>query len=314
MIKTILFLSCLVAPCLAAIATAEAGDTVCVVTTTTDLGSIVSEIGRERVEVTALCDGTHDPHYFEIRPSMVIKVRKARLFIMLGIGLDQWAWSLIDASRNSSIRYGTDGYLDASVCIEKLEVPRGKIDGSMGDIHPYGNPHYWLSPKNGLAIAELIARQLRVVAPGNKEYFDQNLADFKKRLTDKIEGWQRRLEKVKSKPIVTYHKSWVYFCNCFGLQVACELEPKPGIPPSPSYLTKVCETVREKKLEVLLVEPFYSRKAADFVAEKTGIKVLVCANSVGGDEGAKTYIDVIGNAVGAICSVFEKGTEAPKQD
>ncbi|MDQ7779684.1 MAG: metal ABC transporter substrate-binding protein [Planctomycetota bacterium] len=286
--------------------TGFAMDKTAVVTTTSDLANIVSEIGNDRVEVIGLCDGSHDPHDFEIRPSMVIKVRKARLFILLGMGLDQWALSLIDASRNSGIRFGTDGYLDASVCVTKLEIPQGKIDGSMGDVHPYGNPHYWLDPKNGLAIAELIAKRLAVIAPDDKEYFKANLAEFKKKLTAKIEEWERRLAAFKGTRIVTYHRSWIYFCDCFGLDVACELEPKPGIPPSPSHLAKVCETVQGGKLGVLLMEPFYSRKAADFVAEKTGVKVLVCANSVGGDEGAKTYVDVIENVVNAVCSALEQ--------
>ena len=264
-----------------------------IVTTTSDLASLAKEVGKDRVEVDSLSQGTRDPHFIEVRPSMVMKLKDADLVILVGMELDIWVQSLIDASRNSQIRYGESGYLDASVGIEKLEVPFGKIDASMGDVHPYGNPHYWLDPENAKIIASNIARRLSILAPAEKECFQTNLNEFNKKIEEKISFWRKKLFPLKGKEIITYHRSWPYFARRFGITIACEIEPKPGIPPSPAHLADVINKVKDEGIQVILMEVFYDEKPAKFISAETGAKVVMVPNSVGGVKEASDYFSLM---------------------
>lgn len=260
-----------------------------IVTTTTDLSSIATEIGGEKVSVTSLARGTQDHHYVEPRPSMVATLRNADLVVMIGMDHDIWVQALINSARNQNIRFGRPGYLDVSAGIEKLEVPFGKIDASMGHLHIYGNPHYWLDPLNAKIIAFNIASRLEAIAPEHGEYFRSNLEDFNRRIDQKMREWQSVMEPFRGEEIVVYHKSWPYFAERFGLVVAGELEPKPGIPPSPGHLRQVMELVRNRGIKVVVIEVFHNERAARSVAEQTGAEMVVLPSSVGGVPGTDDY-------------------------
>lgn len=264
-----------------------------VVATVTDLADITRRVGGQKVEVTSLSRGTEDLHYVEVRPSMVVSLRRADLLVVLGMDADPWVYGPLDSARNSRIRFGRSGYLDASVGIEKLDVPTGRIDGSMGHVHAYGNPHYMLDPESGRIVARSIAERLSQLSPEDEGYFRENLERFEAELDENISRWKELLSPHKGAPIVTYHETWPYFAKRFGLEVAVTLEPKPGIPPSPRHLREVVREVQRRDIGVILMEPFYSARAAEFVAEQTGAKVVVAPDQVRGDKEAGDYIALI---------------------
>jgi len=229
---------------------------------------------------------------------MVVKLRKADLLILVGMDLDIWIESLIDAAHNPDIRIGRRGYLDVSQQIEKLEIPQGKVDASMGHVHPYGNPHYWLNPDNGKIIAREISDKMSELMPADREYFESNLVAFNQKIDEKVVDWRKILSSANNKKIITYHRSWNYFADKFGIEIVCELEPKPGIPPSPGHLKEVIDRVKHQQVKAIMTEVFYDQKPARFVAEQTGIEVVVVPNSVRGTKEAKDYIalmDIIVN-------------------
>ena len=262
-----------------------------VVTTTPNLASICQDIGGEKVVVTSLTKGNQDPHFIEPRPSMIPVLRDTDLFIVIGMELDVWAFSLINAAKNRRIVPGGIGYLNASSRIEKLEVPPAgvRIDASRGHVHPAGNPHYWLDPQNGVIIAETIADKLAELAPEEKEYFQSNLTNFKKKIQHLITKMQNQLAPFRKIKILTYHKSWSYFCKRFGIKIVGELEPLPGVAPSPKHLSETIELVKRENVPLIIQEVFYPRRAADFVAGKTNVRVVVVPNSVGGVAATKDY-------------------------
>lgn len=263
-----------------------------VVTTTTDLADLVRAVGGDRVEVKSLSLGIQDPHLVEPRPSMVMQVKRADVLVRIGMDQDMWAQSLIDAARNSKVRYGGEGYLDASRRIEKLQVPTGRVDMRMGDIHIYGNPHYWLDPTNAHLILEDIANQLGSLLPSEAEYFGQNCREYTERIDSAIVEWQRVMQPFAGTKIVTYHNSWIYFATRFNLQIAGYIEPKPGIPPTPSHVASLVETIKAEQVRVILIEPYYNLRVAETVAERSGARVLILPSSVGGADGTDTYLDL----------------------
>lgn len=270
-----------------------------ILTTTTDLKSIAEFIGGDKVEIDSICKGYQDPHFVEAKPSFMLKAKRADLFIRVGLELEiGYEQLIIDGSRNSKIRVGQPGHLDASEGVYLLEVPTtAKIDRSMGDVHPMGNPHYWLDPLNAKVIASNIAERLSRLSPADEAYFKKNLLDFNRRIDEKLLEWKSKLAPFKGKEIAIYHRSWPYFANRFDLEVACELEPKPGIPPSPGHLKEVIEIIKQRDIKVILMEVFYDEKPAHFVAEQTGANVVVVPNSVGGTKEAKDYFSLIDTIV-----------------
>jgi len=266
-----------------------------ILTTTSDLKSIAEFIGGDKVKVDSLARGCQDPHFVEAKPSFMIKAKNADLFIRVGLELEiGYEELIIDGSRNPKIRIGQPGHLDASEGVLLLEVPSAvKIDRSMGDVHPMGNPHYWLDPLNAKIIASNIANRLGEISPQNKDYFRENLAEFNRKIDKKMIEWQEKLNPFKGQEIAIYHRSWPYFVNRFGLGIACELEPKPGIPPSPGHLKEVINIIKQKNIKVILMEVFYDEKPARFVSEQTGVKVVIVPNSVGGTKEAQDYFSLM---------------------
>jgi len=281
-------------------------DVINVLTTTEDLKSITEAIGGAKVKVDSLARGYQDPHFVAAKPSFMMKAKNADLFMVIGLELEiGYEELIINGSRNQKIRIGQSGYLDVSEGVNLLEVPTTtKIDRSMGDVHPMGNPHYWLDPENVKMVAYNIAKRLSELSPGNAPYFQENLASFNKKMDEKMAEWNKKMEPFKGRKIAIYHRSWPYFVNRFGLVVACELEPKPGIPPSPTHLKEVIDIMKRDKVGVILMEVFYDEKPAQFVASQTGAKVIVVPNSVGGTKEANDYIGLMDTIVNKLADAF----------
>jgi zinc/manganese transport system substrate-binding protein len=264
-----------------------------IVTTTEDLASLTREVGGDRVEVNAIGKGYQDPHFIEPKPSFLLLLKNADLLEVVGLELEiGWLPPLLDQSRNNNIRPGGPGYLDVSQGVEILDRPTGAVNRSMGDVHPSGNPHYWLDPANGVRIAIQIRNRLAQLRPADAAYFDQRLNAFKLRINEANKRWLAALAPYKGAKIVTYHSSWPNFTRHFGLDVVGFVEPKPGIPPSPSHTLELINLMKEQKVRVILMEPYFDQKTPEFIAQKTGAKVVVMYPSVGGAPGVDDYLKV----------------------
>ncbi len=318
-----LLITALLAGCFAGEASA---DKLKIVATTSDLTSIAKAVAGDKAEVHSVCTGNEDPHFLTAKPSFILQARNADLWIRIGLELEiGWEPPILDGSRNTRIRVGEKGHLDASESGLILDMPQTAITRAMGDVHPMGNPHYWLDPLNGRRMAGAIAERLASIAPTDAAIFRRNAEAFQKTLDErmfgaewvkavgadllwaktqdgtlaaflqdetnrtKAGGWVVAMAPLRGQKIVTYHKSWIYFTNRFGLTVTDELEPKPGVPPTAVHLAEVVETVKADGVKIILQEPFYSTKAAEQIADKTGARVVVVANSVGGQPEATDY-------------------------
>jgi len=255
-----------------------------VVASLTDLADIAKQVGGSNISVISIARGSQDPHYVEVLPSSMIKVKQADIYLMVGMELDQWAEQIIDGSRNRHLHI-----VDCSEDIQRLEVPTRKVDASMGDIHPNGNPHYWLDPENGKAIAATITRSLKEVDPRHAVEYDQNLQTFLSSLDTLEAQWATEFADLRGQSVVYYHDTWPYFNQRFGLNAAAYIEPKPGIMPTPTHLDHLIRVIRDQQVKVIAMEPYFSRKAPDFLAEKTGIKIVRMAQSVDAEKGTETY-------------------------
>jgi zinc/manganese transport system substrate-binding protein len=287
-----------------------AKDKLNIVTTTTVLESIAKDIGGEHVSVTSIGSGSEDPHFIQAKPSYMMKAKKADLWIRVGLELEiGYEGLILQGSRNPQIHIGSPGHLDVSEGIIPLEVPTQsmKIDRSMGDVHPLGNPHYWLDPYNGKIIAKNICQHLKQLDPGHAEDYDRNLAAFNSKLNNAMAGWTAKLKPFEHAKIVTYHRSWTYFANRFNLDIVAELEPKPGIPPGPKHILEVINTMKAEKAKVILMEPFYNRDDAEAVANKTGAKVVVVPNAP--NEQVEDYITMLDNVVNKLAEALSEGTK-----
>lgn len=268
-----------------------AADKLKVVTSTEDLASLTREVGGDRVVVNSIGRGYQDPHFIEPKPSFLLLLKNAGLLEVVGLELEiGWLPPLLDQSRNNNIRPGATGYLDVSQGVQILDRPAGAINRSMGDVHPLGNPHYWLDPANAVRIAIQIRNRLAQLRPADASYFDQRLNNFKVRINDANKRWLAAMAPFKGAKIVTYHNSWPNFTKHFGLNVVGFIEPKPGIPPSPSHTFDLINTMKEQKVKVILMEPYFDRKTPDFIAQRAGAQVVVMYPSVGGTAGADDYL------------------------
>jgi zinc/manganese transport system substrate-binding protein len=261
-----------------------------VVTTTEDLAAIAREVGGDKIKVESLSRGYQDPHFVEAKPSFVLKLNKADLLIAVGRELEiGWLPPLVTQSRNAKIQPGGEGYLDASLNAQILEIPTGQITRAMGDVHPLGNPHYWLDPENGRRIAKEIEAKLSALDRGDASYFAQREEDFEKRLSAAVKGWLATMAPYKGLKVVTYHRSWPNFAERFGLEVIGYVEPRPGIPPSPSHTIDVIQEMKRQNVKIILVEPYFDLKTPNSIARETGAKVLEMPPSVGGEKEVTDY-------------------------
>lgn len=258
-----------------------------VVASTTDLASIATYIGGDDVQVTSIARGGADPHFVEVLPSYMMRVQKAEVYLKLGMDIDRWSAPIIDGSRNGKLVV-----VDCSRDIQPLEIPTGGIDASMGDVHPRGNPHYWLDPDNGAVIARTIADALVQVDASHAATYRANVEKFTAELTAHKARWKESASTLAGMKIVTYHNSWPYFSRAFGLDVEAFVEPLPGIEPTPSHTAKVIDLMKAQGIRVIGVEPYFSKRTPDTIARAASAVVVELPPSVGGAPGADDYFSL----------------------
>lgn len=319
-----------------------AGPPLKVCATVPELGGLVRAVGGAQVVVTVFAKETEDPHYLDARPSFIKALSDADLFIQVGIDLESaWAPLLLRSSRNRRIQPGGPGFVDASSAIEPLDIPTGTLDRSLGDVHPQGNPHYLVDPLNGLKVAALLRDSLTQLRPGSGAVFANNYQQFRQRLGEalvgaelsakydfeklallhqhgrltgfleqqgdlgRLGGWFGQLAPHYGAKLLTYHNSWPYFADRFGLMVAEHLEPKPGIPPGPRHLLRVIKIIRSERIKALLAEPWLSQQATRSVAGKTGINIVRAASSQSPGSGRYDYLAAINDVVNKLAAAYE---------
>ncbi|MFQ5534746.1 MAG: metal ABC transporter substrate-binding protein [Sphingomonadales bacterium] len=286
---------------LVCVAPASANAALKVVATTQDLAAIARAVGGEDVKVTSLTPGTRDPHFADAKPSMIRRVHDADLLLLIGADMEiGWLPPLIQSARNTKIQPGGPGYLDLSMAVVLTGRPSGTITRAMGDVHAKGNPHYWLSPRNGLRMATAIAARLSQLDPGHAGAYQARLDAFSRQLMKKIAAWKMRLKPLRGRPVIAYHTSFVYLAHAFGFKVVDEVEPKPGIPPSAAYLNLLIKRIRAENIDLLIMEPYYERRSATYLKDQTGIQVVVVPQSVGSMPRIDDYFDLFD----AIVAVF----------
>jgi ABC-type Zn uptake system ZnuABC Zn-binding protein ZnuA len=284
---------------------AEAAGKIRVVATTTDLKALTEAVGGKLVDVDALARGNQNPHDLEVRPSLMVKVRQADLLIMNGLELDQWAEVIVQGANNPNVIPGAPGRVDASAGVPLLEVPQTRVDRSMGDVHPVGNPHYTADPGTAPAVTANILAGLARVAPEQRATFERNREEFLARLDRALSGWSADLAPFKGAKIVVDHNMWPYFLTRFGLVQGGSIEERPGIPPTPAHLTRLIATMKEDKIRVIFTVPWGDQKLADRVAQETGAKTIVAAAAVGAVKGTSSYLDTIDYNVKALAQALK---------
>jgi ABC-type Zn uptake system ZnuABC Zn-binding protein ZnuA len=277
-----------------------------VVTTLPDLASITEYVGGDKVDVFSIAKGYQNPHFVDPKPSYIVKLSRADMFVTVGLDLEKgWAPQLVESSRNGDIQRGSIGYVDASKGINLLQVPQ-TINPEEGDIHVYGNPHYWLDPIRGKKIAENIHDQLVEISPENSDLFAKNLEAFKAKIDEKMVEWKEKMKSYIGTKIIAYHNEWVYFEERFGLEIVDFLEPKPGIPPTPSQLVSVINKVKSQDIPVLINSPYFSSKSPDVVARNTGIELAPLSTMTGGYDEIENYIDLFDYNINTLVDALEK--------
>lgn len=283
-----------------------------VLTTTEDLASIAREVGGDRITVEALARGYQDPHFVEAKPSFILKLHAADLLIVVGRELEAaWLPPLITQSRNPKIQPGAPGYLDASLNARILEIPTGQITRAMGDVHPLGNPHYWLSPDNGRRIAQSIQKKLSELRPNDSAYFAQRYADFDRRLAEAEKRWHAAMDPYRGLKVVTYHRSWSNFVDAFGIVVIGYIEPRPGIPPSPAHTLALIEEMKRQNIKIIIMEPYFDSKTPNAIARATGAEVVVLLPSVGGEKDVTDYFKLFDHNIDALVGAIKRTGARP---
>jgi zinc/manganese transport system substrate-binding protein len=268
-----------------------------VVATTPDLASVAREIGGDKVSVVALAKPTEDPHYVDAKPSHIVTLNRADALIEGGAELELgWLPPLLENSRNSKISAGAPGRIVASDGVKMLEIPTS-FDRSKGDVHSLGNPHFMIDPVTVRIVARNIADHFAQIDSKNAATYNGNLSRFNTKLDAKYAEWQKELAPYRGARIVTYHKDFIYFADRFGLNIVDELEPKPGIAPSPAHLAQVIGKMKAGNAKVILVQPFQNRKTAETVARQTGATVLDTPEQPGAAPNTTTYFDMMDNLV-----------------
>jgi zinc/manganese transport system substrate-binding protein len=257
-----------------------------VVASTNDLAYFAHEIGGDFVEVSSIASPTADVHFVEVRPSYMMKVKKADLALKVGMELDLWMDQIIDGSRNNHLRI-----VDCSQYIERLEVPTFHADARYGDLHRFGNPHYWLGPQNVAPITQAIVEGLSEADPEHATQFADNRQTYLAELEKELPALRERASQLAGKEVIFYHNSWPYFCKFTGMVAAGYIEPYPGVAPSPSHVAEVMDLVKLRKIKVIAVEPYFDRRVPDKIGSDTGARVITLYPSIGGRNKDETYLE-----------------------
>ena len=288
-------------------ASARAQSKLNVMTTTEDLASIAREVGGDHITVESMAKGYQDPHFVEAKPSFILKLQKADLLVLVGRELEiGWLPPLIQQSRNAKIQAGADGYLDASLQAQILEIPSGEITRAMGDVHPLGNPHYWMDPENGKRVGKAIADKLTQFRPNDRAYFTMRLTDFTSRLDEAEKRWLGMMAPYKGTKMVTYHRSFPNFAERFGLNIVGYVEPRPGIPPTPQHTLDLMNEMKRQNVKLVLVEPYFDLKTPQAIGRETGAQVLVMPPSVGGVKEVPDYFKLFDYDINLLIDAMKK--------
>src|SRR6202162_1127331 len=299
--RTSLLLALLIAAAAPALAKVQ------VVSSLQDFFSIAQSVGGDRVETFALSKGYQDPHFVDAKPSFILKLSRADLLIVAGLELEiGYLPPLIDQSRNDKIHPGSAGYLDASIGCEILQRPTTQITRAMGDVHPYGNPHYWTDPDNGRVIARAIAAKLTEIDPAGQPEYAKNLAAFEAKLADKEQEWGSKMAPYAGTKVVTFHDSWPNFAKHFKLVIAGHVEPKPGIPPTPSHTLEIINLIKAQNIPLIIVEPYFDSKTPKSIAAQTCATVLTLYPSVGGVPEIKDYFSLFAYDITALVGAIKE--------
>jgi zinc/manganese transport system substrate-binding protein len=277
-----------------------------VATATTDLAALAQEVGGDKISVESIARGYQDPHFVEAKPSFLLKLRQADLLIVVGLQLEiGWLPPLINQSGNARIQVGAPGYLDPSQFAEILDIPTGTVTRAMGDVHPLGNPHYWLDPDNGRRIARGIAGKLGDLDPSNAAYYQERFQDFDKRLSAAEQKWDAEMQPFHGRKVVTYHNSFPNFAKHFHVNVIGYVEPRPGIPPTPSHTIELIGLMKRENCKVILVEPYFDLKTPQAIARDTGGMVVQYLPSVGGEKQVTNYFELFDYDIGLLIKAFQ---------
>jgi ABC-type Zn uptake system ZnuABC Zn-binding protein ZnuA len=282
---------------------AAAAEKARVVASITDLKALTEAVGGDLVDVDSLARGSQNPHDIELRPSLMVKLRRADLVVRNGLGLDFWLDQLLVGAQNAQVMPGAPGYVDASRGVP-IAAPTGPVDRSRGDVHPEGNPHYTLDPANARTVTANIVEGLKRVAPQRAGAFDARREDFLKRLDAALAHWQKTLEPFRGAKVVTYHETFDYFLRRFGLELVGTIEDRPGIPPSPGHIANLIRTIKEQKVRAVIAEPFADRRTVELVARDGGARALPLPSSVGGAKGVDTYVELLEHSVKALAEAL----------
>jgi zinc/manganese transport system substrate-binding protein len=281
-----------------------------VVSTTSDLASIVEIVGGDRVQVQSIAKGYQDPHYLEAKPSHMVRLRDADLLVYVGLELEVgWLPLLLTGARNPELLPGAAGHLPVFEGVTLLEVPEGEVSRADGDVHPFGNPHFWLDPRNLLPVARNVERALARLAPEHADEFARRRADFEERLTARISGWEQQLAPYRGHRVVCYHKQWEYLFAWLGVEVAGYIETKAGIPPSPRHVRELQATIERERIGTIVISNFFEPAPAQRIAERTGARVIVLPASVGGESGLDDPFLFFDHLVSSLQAAFEARAE-----
>jgi zinc/manganese transport system substrate-binding protein len=278
-----------------------------VIATTEDLASLAREVGGDKIKVEAIAKGYQDPHFVEAKPSFILKLHAADLLIAVGREMEiGWLPPLVLQCRNPKVQPGANGYLDASLNVKILEIPTGQITRAMGDVHPLGNPHYWLDPENGKVIARAIFEKLSQLRPADRAFFEQRLNDFNGRVDAAAKRWLATMAPYKGLKVATYHRSFTNFADRFGLDVMGYVEPRPGIPPSPQHTLDLINEMKQQNVKLVLVEPYFDLRTPNSVGRGTGAEVLVMPPSVGGVKEVTDYFKLFDYNINLLITALRK--------
>ncbi len=293
-----MFRRCILAICCVLAWASPAMSKLNVVATLPWIGSISSEIGKDRIKVTTLVKPNQDPHYVEAKPSMILEVRRADLLLFNGLELEiGYLPVLVESSRNPMIQPGTPGYFDCSQFVEVIERP-AVVSRSMGDVHPLGNPHYHLSPKNIYRETGGITEILATIDPGNASFYRANLAPWQEKFKEKEKQWGEY--NLKGKKFIAYHKFFEYVANEFGFEIIGYVEPKPGIPPSAGWVEKIIELAKRMKPDAILTTGYYGTREVNFLSQKSGVKYIVVPHDVGATPSCKDWLSLMEQVLAAL--------------
>jgi zinc/manganese transport system substrate-binding protein len=283
------------------LAGAAHADPLKVVTSIETLADLSRRVGGDKVVVESLSRGFQDPHFVDAKPNLMVVLNRADLLVRVGLDLEiGWLPLLVQGSRNERIQAGQPGDLDASTLVDVQGVPSVKVTRALGDIHPQGNPHYWLPPVNGVRLAKGLAERFKQLRPADAAYFDAQFQKFLAEVKARAPAWDALAKPLAGKKVVTYHASWLYVTRWLKLEEVGYVENKPGVAPSPDHLAELITLMRAQGVKQVLVEDFYNRSIAETVAEKADAKVLAMPSDVGARPDIKSWFDLVDAVLGQL--------------